>query len=149
LLVGCVQTFGLDDPELEDGAGNGTPRTCTGTFANGSCYEWNAGPVTWSAARDRCASQGSQLAKTESAVALTAVASLVFPGDDAYIGASNGNDLAYEWIDGTHVVFSGWLPFNPDDLAGQCMTVTNAAPAFGWENTPCGVPLPFVCERPI
>ena len=148
LLVGCVQTFGLDDPELE-GAGNSpTPPACNGTVANGSCYEWNAGPVAWTVARDRCASQG-HLAKTESPTALQVTAALVYPGTTAWLGASNGTDFSYEWVDGSAVSGSAWLPFSPDDLAGQCMTMANYGTAAGWENTSCGDALPYICQRPF
>ena len=149
LLIGCVQAFGLDNPEL---TGDESPPpgsgSCAGAISTTSCFERHEGPATWSAARDTCASSGGTLAKTGTQVAMTAVANLVRLDEAAWLGASNGVDLDYEWLDGTAVAYSGWLPFNPDDSTGQCMTFANRA-ALGWENWSCGEKLAFICERPL
>jgi hypothetical protein len=158
LLVGCVEAFGLGDPELE-AFGLGDPEladgddpnlVCAGgVVADGSCFQWNPGPAAWSTAQERCVSAGGWLAKTESITALQAAESLVYVTNRAYLGASNGNDLEYEWLDGSKVLNSAWLPFNPDSVAGHCITFANYGGKSGWEDTSCADLLPFICERPL
>ena len=165
LLGGCVQIFDLHDPVqqpqtlLDAGidamvasAADASidaidPRCPGGAIAGGSCFERFTGKVVWQTARSQCVARGGALAKIEATDVFDTVATLIPPGEPAYIGASDDVGHRYEWVDGTRVLYAGWLPNQPDSIH-ECV-VMQSAPAAGWDDVSCQVAYDYICERKL
>lgn len=119
----------------------------------GACYMLFSTPRTWNEALFACASLGSgtQLAVVTSLDEHAIVVDLT-PGLEVWLGATDANfEGRFVWITGELVEFEVWADGEPNDggMSGEdCAILINTGDRAGsWDDRPCGVALPFVCER--
>jgi hypothetical protein len=135
-------------------------RPCTGGDARsrdpvtGTCYVYVGEPVAWTDAAAACATVGGTLAVPTSDAEVARVAALpTMPAavPDAWLG---GTDAAEEgtwaWITGEPFVYDRWRDGEPNDGgldAGpeNCMVI-EADNAGTWDDRPCELAYPYLCE---
>jgi hypothetical protein len=125
-------------------------RACTGTTANGSCYERHKLASSWMSARDSCENDGGWLVTIRSLDEASVLSTMMTYADVVYVGASDFDTGKFTWLDGTLPSESDWFPYQPDFQKDEHCGVTRDAPlAFGLEDHVCNDLLDYICERPI
>ncbi len=125
-------------------------RTMPGaSIQNGRRYFVRSVAVTWTAARDDCASIGAYLMvpsdDTENA--------LVEHGDKLNLGADGWLGLArdpavaeqWDWVNGAPYVYTRWSTSEPHLGNGLACVIVHQTDDQ-WQNVACATPHPYVCE---
>jgi len=114
---------------------------------NGKRYFCSLGPANWTAARIRCEQLGGNLAVVETAEENRFLSTLL-NGQTAWIGATDEKiEGHFEWIDGQPVIFSNWLPGQPNNSGGDEDHV-ELLPDGGWNDRNGATQREFICEIP-
>jgi cysteine-rich repeat protein len=108
------------------------------------CYGFYDAVVDWGTAEDECTNHAGHLVSLASSDEQALVMGLV---DEApiWVGYNDrGAEGEFVWSDGSDPAFSLWFPGEPNDVDGE-----DCAEAYvdGWNDLPCGLGHPFVCER--
>ncbi|MFP2908754.1 lectin-like protein [Pyxidicoccus sp. 3LFB2] len=122
---------------------------------NGHDYVFFGVRKPWAQAREACTSQGFDLVTIDDSAEDTWLKQQVPAGRASFIGY---NDLAQEgtwaWASGTPSGYVNWRHYEPNNSQGSEHCAVNNAPpvgsipAGGWNDIPCDVYFPYVCERP-
>uniref|UniRef100_A0A914D3E2 C-type lectin domain-containing protein n=1 Tax=Acrobeloides nanus TaxID=290746 RepID=A0A914D3E2_9BILA len=118
------------------------------------CYYSN-GPfimsgLGWKSAQEYCQQNGGQLAtlhsQAEYDMAYQVWMKLIIRFDGPWIGLYRKSGTSpWEWIDGTPVDFTKWLPQNPvNDMNKNCVWMNYN---LGWKNDYCDGNMQYICER--
>lgn len=126
-------------------------RPCTGgqaraTDANGTCFVFFTGPLTYADAKAACMANNSQLAIIKSAQTNQVVTSLLGVAD-AFVGATDEvTEMSFVWGDSTGLtLYSNWRMGEPNNggvgstIEEDCMIVEGELMG-SWDDRPCAPP---------
>ena len=116
-----------------------------------SCYKMITSVKTWRQGFEHCESAGSQLVKVTDQEELTYIYfTFVKPLDSgsAWIGLSLKNGSFY-WTDGSKPGYKNWNYGEPNNFNGREHCVEIYVNNGKWNDIPCFVKRPFVCERGV
>jgi hypothetical protein len=137
--------------ECEAGYQPPAPRACrtmTGAnIQNGRRYFVRTVAVSWTAARDDCASIGAYLMVPTDDTENALVEHSLNLGVDGWIGLAADAVVAnqWDWINGAPYVYTKWAGGAPQNGAGRACVVVHKSDDL-WENLACATPHPYVCE---
>ncbi|XP_076455860.1 macrophage mannose receptor 1-like [Babylonia areolata] len=117
--------------------------------------------LSWMESRDRCQSYDGDLLDVRSADMEDFVISHVFNNvteGDWWIGLNDrDSENGHVWSDGQGVVYTNWLPGEPNDYNGRedCVlwhltdsNVTDGSVPYGWQDANCYVARRYICYIP-
>ena len=114
-----------------------------------SCYKMMTSGKTWRQGFEHCKSAGSQLVKVTDQEELTYIYfTFVKPlnSGSAWMGLSLKNGSFY-WTDGSKPRYKNWNYGEPNNFNGREHCVEIYVNNGKWNDIPCFVKRPFVCER--
>ena len=114
-----------------------------------SCYKMITSGKTWRQGFEHCKSAGSQLVKVTDKEELTYIYfTFVKPlnSGSAWMGLSLKNGSFY-WTDGSKPGYKNWNYGEPNNFNGREHCVEIYVNNGKWNDIPCFVKRPFVCER--
>ncbi|CAH3025319.1 unnamed protein product, partial [Porites evermanni] len=114
-----------------------------------SCYKMITSGKTWRQGFEHCKSAGSQLVKVTDKKELTYIYfTFVKPlnSGSAWMGLSLKNGSFY-WTDGSKPGYKNWNYGEPNNFNGREHCVEIYVNNGKWNDIPCFVKRPFVCER--
>ena len=125
--------------------------------ADDTCYMLFNTASTWQAAQAACLAVGANLAIVQDEAEQTLVGGLSgnFPAGapNLWLGATDeAQEASFVWVDGTPVIFQKWRSGEPNN-GGQggtpedCSVIEGDTAAHEWDDRPCTVPVPYICER--
>jgi len=128
--------------------------------ADGSCYLYFQGPMTWPDANLACMSLGGHLV-TAASLAENELLSTIAPAteglQDIWMGGTDeGNEAVWSWANGDPYQFTHWREGEPNNggasgIAENCMILEGdnnlAGEGATWDDRPCANPYPYMCER--
>ena len=104
----------------------------------------------WPEARQYCQSRGQELASIHDAETWQSLGHATLErihAPVAWIGLNDRETEAiFRWSDGTELDFVAWTSDSPKPWGDDLDCVSNAY--WGWSDTVCDEPLPFVCKTP-
>lgn len=124
--------------------------SCTTMAQATGTYEYCTNYVSWTTARDLCASFGEQLVILDSSEKNAEVSEEAYYyhfGDASWIGLTDeDSEGTFTWVDGSPLVFSAWYSGEPNDSGGEDRAATNFGAVDQWNDYGDSSTLPFVCE---
>ncbi|XP_043911150.1 C-type mannose receptor 2 [Protopterus annectens] len=125
------------DPEWQDFQGN--------------CYFLNRDKKNWRDAKKYCMKQEGDLVSIHSLLELEFVNTQMKQSVvELWIGLHDQKmQMNFEWSDGSHVSFTHWHPYEPNNFGNNqedCVTLWGTD--GGWNDGPCNQTLPFICKKP-
>ncbi len=129
----------------------GQPLSCTGEVVRTSQRDYclnTSAPRPWALAREACIANGGRLAELASPEENEAFAAALSPAvSRLYIGLSDADrEGSFRWRSGAPLLFTAFLPNEPNDAGGGEDCVEIVVDRGGWNDVPCSLALPFVCE---
>ena len=116
-----------------------------------SCYKMIISGKTWRQGFEHCKSAGSQLVKVTDKEELTYIYfTFVKPlnSGSAWMGLNLKNGSFY-WTDGSKPRYKNWNYGEPNNFNGREHCVEIYVNNGKWNDIPCFVKRPFVCERGV
>ncbi|XP_071789139.1 uncharacterized protein [Asterias amurensis] len=117
---------------------------------NDVCYKMDSTKATWTDAGTQCKTAGGRLVIIEDKYELSFLSAQLGMenGDDFFIGFSDSKTPGlYEWMDGSSVTYTNWAEGQPDDQAGNCVTMNSGMDAGYWTDRDCSVKRRYICEK--
>ena len=125
------------------------PVRCT---VAGPMYQKVSESKTWDAARAHCRTLGMDLAIVRSAADNAAIKAIAGGSNwDVWIGLHDKTtENRWVWVDGSNAVYTNWEPGEPNNQGNEdCVHMRRipSRPDGKWNDAPCSLKLPFVCQQ--
>jgi len=118
----------------------GIPETCV--------YQFENGPLPWTAAAAHCARQGMRLAVLSTETTQNYAASTFGSKPEYWVGASILNrQRVYSWVTGQPVSPAAWAYGEPNGVGRQNCVQANYGGAGRLDDAECHHAKPFLCQR--
>lgn len=129
----------------------GQQLACTGEVVRTGLGEYclnTSSPRPWVDAREACIANGGRLAELATQEENAAFAAALSPSvNRLYIGLSDERvEGSFRWRSGAPLLFTSFLRGEPNDAGGGEDCVEIVVDRGGWNDVPCQLALPFVCE---
>ncbi len=136
------------------------PRAVAAELISEGSYLLFNRPADYGTATATCAKLKGHLVTIETETENKALRSLAvqavkspYGWSDAWIGLDeNGSQGTYAWIDGKPTTFTNWSPGEPNhganSVAEHCAVYKGSTIEGAWDDRPCAIAYPFICELP-
>ena len=119
---------------------------------NDSCFKAFTEEINWFIAQQNCRILKSNLTSIRSSGENDFVRIQVAAfAENVWIGLTNLENAkaVYEWVDGSNVTFTNWVPREPNDFGGSENCTTLNITSGQWNDLDCGFHnLSYVCGKP-